>query len=170
MEVVSLDGFVFDLDGTVYLGEKALPGAVDTIGHLRARAKRVLFVSNKHLQPRQAYAEKLARLGIPAGPDAVITSGYVLGYHLSRHFPDLAYYVLGEQALLDERVTHMRQADNPQAAADPLVADHESRNGPVHEGAGEGDTPHHPPAQAPPPPAPAPAMRSPARSPQWPEG
>lgn len=106
MEVVSLDGFVFDLDGTVYLGEKALPGAVDTIGHLRARAKRVLFVSNKPLQPRQAYAEKLARLGIPAGPDDVITSGYVLGYHLSRHFPDLAYYVLGEQALLDELRGH----------------------------------------------------------------
>jgi NagD protein len=58
------------------------------------------------LQPRTAYAEKLSRLGIPAGPEDVITSGYVLGYHLSRHFPDLAYYVLGEQALLDELRGH----------------------------------------------------------------
>lgn len=103
---MTLDGFVFDLDGTVYLGEAALPGAVETIAHLRARAKRVLFVSNKPLQPRQAYADKLTRLGIPAGPDDVITSGYVLGYHLARHFPDLATYVIGEPALLDELRAH----------------------------------------------------------------
>lgn len=101
-----LDGFVFDLDGTVYLGERALPGAVDTITHLRQRGKRILFVTNKPLQPRTVYAEKLNRLGIPADAEDVITSGYVLGYHLARHFPDLALYVIGEQALLDELRGH----------------------------------------------------------------
>jgi NagD protein len=106
MKRSTLDGFVFDLDGTIYLGERALPGAVDTIAQLRDRAKRVLFVSNKPLQPRGAYAEKLTRLGIPTSPDEVITSGYVLGYHLARHFANLAYYVIGEQALLDELRGH----------------------------------------------------------------
>ena len=105
-EQTMLDGFVFDLDGTVYLGERALPGAVDTIAHLRQRGKRILFVTNKPLQPRTAYAEKLTRLGIPAEAEDVITSGYVLGYHLARHFPDLALYVIGEQALLDELRGH----------------------------------------------------------------
>jgi phosphoglycolate/pyridoxal phosphate phosphatase family enzyme len=102
----TLDGFVFDLDGTVYLGEAALPGAVETIAYLRERNKRLLFVSNKPLQPRAAYAAKLTRLGIPAGADDVITSGYVLGYHLARHFPDLSLYVIGEPALLDELRGH----------------------------------------------------------------
>ncbi len=45
----SIDGFVFDLDGTVYLGEEALPGAVETIAELRRRGSRALFVSNKPL-------------------------------------------------------------------------------------------------------------------------
>ena len=102
----TLDGFVFDLDGTVYLGEAALPGAVETIAYLRERNKRLLFVSNKPLQPRAAYAAKLTRLGIPAGADDVITSGYVLGYHLARHFPDLSLYVIGEPALRDELRGH----------------------------------------------------------------
>jgi arabinose operon protein AraL len=102
----SVDGFVFDLDGTVYLGENAVPGAVETVAHLREQNKRVLFVSNKPLEPRQSYAAKLTRLGIPAVPDDVITSGYVLGYHLARHFADLRYYVIGEQALLDELRAH----------------------------------------------------------------
>ena len=71
---VKIDGFVFDLDGTVYLGNAALPGSVEGIAELRRRGKRVLFVSNKPLEPRHAYAAKLTRLGIPTDPDAVITS------------------------------------------------------------------------------------------------
>ena len=66
---VSVDGFVFDLDGTVYLGDAALPGAVDGIAELRRRGKQVLFVSNKPLEPRQAYAAKLTRLS--ASPPAL---------------------------------------------------------------------------------------------------
>ena len=68
---IEVNGFIFDLDGTVYLGENALPYAVDAIAELRRRGKKALFVSNKPLQPRQAYASKLTRLGIPADPDDV---------------------------------------------------------------------------------------------------
>ena len=55
----SVEGFVFDLDGTVYLGDSAVPGAVETVAYLREQQKRVLFVSNKPLEPRQSYAAKL---------------------------------------------------------------------------------------------------------------
>ncbi|WP_119070006.1 HAD-IIA family hydrolase [Aggregatilinea lenta] len=102
----TIDGFVFDLDGTVYLGDRALPGAPETIATLRAQGRHVLFVSNKPLEPRQNYAAKLTRLGIPTGPDDVITSGYVMGYHLAREYPKLRYYVVGEQPLLDELRSH----------------------------------------------------------------
>ena len=102
----AVDGFVFDLDGTVYLGEAALPGAVDAIATLRARGKRVLFVSNKPLEPREAYAAKLTRVGIPTAPDEVITSAYVLGHHLARTEPELRLYVIGEEALRMELRGH----------------------------------------------------------------
>lgn len=100
--MTQLEGFVFDLDGTVYLGDSALPGAVDTIQYLRNLGKRILFVTNKPLQPRTAYAKKLTKLGIPASPDDVITSGYVMSYYLAQHHPDLNLYVIGESALLQE--------------------------------------------------------------------
>lgn len=98
----SINGFVFDLDGTVYLGEAALPGAVETIAELRRRGNRVLFVSNKPLYPRQNYADKLTRLGIPATADDVITSAYVLARYLALHEPELRYYVVGEANLVAE--------------------------------------------------------------------
>lgn len=98
----TIDGFVFDLDGTVYLGESALPGTVETIAELRRRGKSVLFVSNKPLEPRSAYAKKLTRLGIPATDDDVITSAYVLARYLAQHEPELRYYVVGEANLRAE--------------------------------------------------------------------
>jgi arabinose operon protein AraL len=101
-----IDGFIFDLDGTVYLGEAALPGAVEGIAELRRRNKRMVFVSNKPLEPRQTYARKLTRLGIPAHPDEVITSALVLGHHLARTAPDLRLYVIGEPNLLEELRSH----------------------------------------------------------------
>ncbi len=102
----SVDGFVFDLDGTVYLGEAALPGSVDGIAELRRRGKRVLFVSNKPLEPRELYAAKLTRLGIPTSPHEVITSAFVLGYHLAQTWPTLRLYVIGEENLRAELRSH----------------------------------------------------------------
>jgi ribonucleotide monophosphatase NagD (HAD superfamily) len=56
-------GFIFDLDGTIYLGERLLPGAAAAIAALRAAGRRLCFLSNKPIQSRQDYAEKLTRLG-----------------------------------------------------------------------------------------------------------
>ncbi len=116
---IPCDGFVFDLDGTVYLGESALPGAVEGIAELRRRGKRVLFVSNKPLEPRTKYAAKLTRLGIPTPAEDVITSGYVLGHHLAHHQPELRYYVIGEEALRAELRGHGLTVIDDFAGQDP---------------------------------------------------
>lgn len=97
-----IDGFIFDLDGTIYLGDSLLPGALETITLLRRQNKKVLFISNKPLEPRQAYAQKLTRLGIPAGPNDILTSAYILGHYLKNNYPELNYYVVGEEGLRKE--------------------------------------------------------------------
>ena len=102
----NIEGFVFDLDGTLYLGDHALPGSVETLAAIRRQGKKALFLSNKPLYPRETYAAKLTRLGIPAGPEDVITSAYVLGYHLARNAPGLRYYVIGEENLKAELRGH----------------------------------------------------------------
>lgn len=102
----TLDGFLFDLDGTLILGDQALPGAVDALAGLRARGKRVLFVSNKPLESRQAYADKLTRLGMPARAEEVLNSAYVLGRYLAQHHTELRLYVIGEAYLRDELRSH----------------------------------------------------------------
>ena len=95
-------GYVFDLDGTVYLGEALLPGAKRTIETLRQAGSRVVFLSNKPLETRADYASKLTRLGIPTSPDAVINSSWVLARWLEQEAPGAALFVIGEPPLLAE--------------------------------------------------------------------
>ncbi len=115
-------GIVFDLDGTVYLGEKTLPGAVEMIATLRACGMKTVFISNNPLRSGSAYAAKLTRLGIPATPDDVITSGRVMGTYLSRVAPGARVFVIGEPSLIEEiRQAGMHLANDP-AQIDYVVA------------------------------------------------
>ena len=72
------NGFIFDLDGTVYLGERLIPGADRIIRRLREGGRKVVFLSNKPLYTREDYAAKLTRLGIPTTPAEVVNSTFVL--------------------------------------------------------------------------------------------
>jgi NagD protein len=99
---MNMDGFIFDLDGTIYLGEQALPGAVELVAKLREREKSILYVTNKPLQTRVEYAEKLTRLGMPTHPEDILTAAVALGSYLLQTQPDLRYYVVGEESLKHE--------------------------------------------------------------------
>jgi arabinose operon protein AraL len=99
-------GWLFDLDGTVYLGEMLIPGAAETIAALRAAGRRVAFLSNKPLATRQDYAEKLTRLGIPTTADEVVNSSIVLARHLRGLDPGAPVFVIGEPPLVGELRAH----------------------------------------------------------------
>jgi HAD superfamily hydrolase (TIGR01450 family) len=99
-------GWLFDLDGTIYLGERLIPGADAAVSALRAAGRRVAFLSNKPLYTRNDYAGKLTRLGIPAGPDDVINSSLVLARHLARLDPGAPVFVIGEPPLIAELRAH----------------------------------------------------------------
>lgn len=96
------DAYIFDLDGTVYLGEALLPNAGETITRLRKMGKRTVFLSNNPTKTREAYAEKLTRLGLPTPDSDVINSSYVMVDFLQRRMPGANLFVVGEQSLCDE--------------------------------------------------------------------
>jgi phosphoglycolate/pyridoxal phosphate phosphatase family enzyme len=99
-------GWLFDLDGTVYLGETLIPGAAETIAALRAAGRRVAFLSNKPLFTRADYAQKLTRLGIPTEAEQVVNSSIVLVRHLRTLDPGAPVFVIGEPPLIGELRAH----------------------------------------------------------------
>lgn len=94
--------YIFDLDGTVYLGDALLPTAGETITQLRQMGKRTVFLSNNPTRSREAYAQKLTHLGLPTPESDVINSSYVMVDFLQRRIPAARLFVVGEQSLCDE--------------------------------------------------------------------
>jgi arabinose operon protein AraL len=107
-------GYIFDLDGTVYRGETVIPGAPEAISELRQNGCQVIFVSNQPIQRRQAYAEKLTRLGIPTTPEEVINASFALAQYLAREMPGATVYAVGEPPLLEElAAANLRLGESP---------------------------------------------------------
>ena len=95
-------GFIFDLDGTVYLSDALIPGADQVIRLLREGGRKVVFLSNKPIQTREDYASKLTRLGIPTQPDEVINSTFVMANYLKKVAPGAKLFVVGETPFVEE--------------------------------------------------------------------
>ncbi len=95
-------GFIFDLDGTIYLSDALIPGADRVIDLLRKKGKRVVFLSNKPVQTREDYASKLTRLGIPTPPSEVVNSSFVMTNYLKKNVPQARLFVIGEPPFIEE--------------------------------------------------------------------
>lgn len=96
------EAYIFDLDGTVYLGDALLPTAHETINRLRELGRRTVFLSNNPTHSRQDYAAKLARLGLPTPPADIINSTVVMVDFLRRRMPGARLFVAGEEPLCVE--------------------------------------------------------------------
>lgn len=66
--------FLFDMDGTLYLGNKLIDGAVDFVAKLRNKGIITVFFSNNSSKNRNEYVDKLNRMGIGAQRDDIFTS------------------------------------------------------------------------------------------------
>lgn len=98
--------FLLDMDGTVYLGEKLLPGAVEFVELLTANGLEYLFLTNNSSKHRGQYAEKLAHLGLPVNEDKIFTSGEATAIYLHKARPGAKIYLVGTPALEEEFKSH----------------------------------------------------------------
>lgn len=116
-------GYLFDLDGTIYLGERLIPGAGEALARLKDRGARVIYMTNKPLYSPDDYAHKLSRLGIPARPDEVLTSSLALASHMALHCPAARVLLVGEgQVAHDLKAAGCRLVEEPAEAEVVVLA------------------------------------------------
>src|SRR4051794_41175194 len=68
-----IDALLFDMDGVLYNSDEPIPGAAEALAFVRAREIPHLFLTNTSSRPRRALAEKLARFGIDAEEQQILT-------------------------------------------------------------------------------------------------
>mgnify|MGYP006292549101 CR=1 FL=1 len=99
-------GFIFDLDGTIYLGDELIPGADRLVRGLRQAGKSVAFLSNKPIARRESYARKLRNLGVACEDHEVINSSLVLARYLQRTAPGAHFYPIAEEPVVEDLRDH----------------------------------------------------------------
>ncbi|WP_058301598.1 HAD-IIA family hydrolase [Gorillibacterium timonense] len=113
------DAYFFDLDGTIYLEDRLLPGVERTLAHLRKEGKRVMFLTNTTTQTRRQCRERLEGLGLAAELDEIVTAAYLSAMYLQETDAASLIYAVGETALMEEL-----EAAGIQLSWDPLAATH----------------------------------------------
>jgi len=93
------DQLILDLDGCVYVGDEATPGAVEALTALREAGKRVAFVTNDPRHSGEDYVRRLWGLGIKASLGDVITVGAALQHLLAETRQGRSAFVIGTEAL-----------------------------------------------------------------------
>ena len=98
----NIDCYALDMDGTIYLGEKWIDGALDFLRTLEAKAKQYVFLTNNSSKSVDVYAEKLCKMGFPVAKEKIVTSGQATINYLHREFPSKKVFLLGNEILTQE--------------------------------------------------------------------
>ncbi|KAL0773290.1 hypothetical protein Bca101_038441 [Brassica carinata] len=100
----SVETFIFDCDGVIWKGDKLIEGVPETLDMLRAKGKRLVFVTNNSTKSRKQYGKKFETLGLNVNEEEIFASSFAAAAYLqSINFPkDKKVYVIGEEGILKE--------------------------------------------------------------------
>jgi NagD protein len=94
-------GFIIDMDGVIYHGNRLLAGAREFISWLISEGKRFVFLTNSSERTPEELQEKLLRLGIKVEKDVFYTSALATAMFLSSQKPRGSAYIIGEAGLIN---------------------------------------------------------------------
>ena len=94
--------FLFDMDGTLYLGDRLFNFTKDLLNKIRKNGKDYLFLTNNSSKSVADYVKKLERLGIEAETKDFLTSSQATAYYLHKNYEGKKLYVCGTKSLIEE--------------------------------------------------------------------
>lgn len=100
-QIKNKTGFVIDMDGVLYHGNKLLPGVIKFVEWLKSEDKKILFLTNASGRSPRELTEKLGRFGIEVLEKRFYTSGLATASFLNSQKPGGSAYVIGESGLLN---------------------------------------------------------------------
>jgi len=96
--------FILDMDGTFYLDDTIIPGAMDFIDKVKATGRRFLFFTNNASRVPSFYQKRLEKMGLTVDVSDIVTAGDVTIEYLKTFYPDARVYLNGTP-LLEESFT-----------------------------------------------------------------
>ena len=94
-------GFICDMDGVIYHGNRILPGVEEFIRWLHDEKKDYLFLTNNSGSTPRELHQKLARMGLDVPEEHFYTSALATAAFLKEQAPGCSVFVIGEAGLLN---------------------------------------------------------------------
>lgn len=94
--------FLFDMDGTLYLGDRLYSFTKELLHTVRATGRKYLFMTNNSSKSVEDYIKKLAGMGISATREDFMTSSQATAYYLHKYHSGRKLYVCGTRSLVEE--------------------------------------------------------------------
>ena len=94
--------YLFDMDGTLYLGDRLYDFTKELLAQIRRTGGKYLFMTNNSSKSVADYVKKLEKMGIAATRDDFITSSQATAYYLKAHHQGQTLYVCGTRSLIEE--------------------------------------------------------------------
>ncbi len=94
-------GFICDMDGVIYHGNRLLPGVAEFVSWLGSSEKQFLFLTNSSERSPRELHQKLARLGIDVAEEHFYTSALATAEFLASQMPGASAFVIGEAGLIN---------------------------------------------------------------------
>ena len=98
----SMKLFLFDMDGTLYLGDRLYSFTTELLQTIKDSGGKYLFMTNNSSKSVDDYVKKLRKLGITATRDEFMTSSQATAYYLHKYHEGQALYVCGTESLKEE--------------------------------------------------------------------
>lgn len=94
--------YLFDMDGTLYLGDRLFDFTIELLDTIRKTGGTYLFMTNNSSKSVNDYVKKLDKLGIKATKEDFMTSSQATAYYLHKHHEGKKLYVCGTESLKEE--------------------------------------------------------------------
>lgn len=98
--MTTYNGYLIDLDGTVYNGTEKIPAAVEFVKVLNEKKIPYLFLTNNSTKHPRDVAEKLRAMDIEATENQVLTTSMATAKYVSKEHPGAKVYPIGEEGLI----------------------------------------------------------------------
>ncbi len=95
------DGFICDMDGVIYHGNRLLPGVTEFVNWMQREKKKFLFLTNSSEYSPLELRQKLARMGLEVDESHFYTSALATAMFLKNQMPGCSAYVIGAPGLLN---------------------------------------------------------------------